>query len=79
MPGGRSRDAADLSPDADAAELALEHAFDRARDLGDGELMGVAAGGVFEKLHDRVLARGRAGRKGSFGLIPHRAIPMRRL
>jgi hypothetical protein len=47
----RARDghAADLAAHADAAEFALEHAFDRARKLGDGEFMRVRRGGVFER------------------------------
>ena len=51
--GGRAGDAANLAPDADEAEFALDHALDGAREVGDGKLGQVAlGGGVFEKVHD---------------------------
>ena len=44
--------AADLATDADAAELAFDHAADGAGEVGDGEFGGVLARTrVFEEVH----------------------------
>ncbi len=59
MPRAGDEDAADLAAHPDPPELALDHAFQRARDFGHGEVMGVLARlRVVDQVHGAPCAAG---------------------